>query len=356
MSPCFKADGQKRKMVTTTSTLTLSQLVSHFLHSRRGCSSRTLEYYQSCLDGLLFFARMSDWPEDPSQITREHIRNFTNYLTSEPHRWAGDGRRSTFRKASPGTVHHYLRVAKTLFTWAHDEEYLPDNPMGHLRLPRPQYKDVAPYTDEEVRAMLDVCEHDIKYSYRLLGVRNKAIISVFVDTGLRLRELTGMILSDLDPRLNQVRVLGKGAKFRVVPLSGEARKALKLYLTQYRQPGGNGVWQTDSGQPMSFHSVKIMLARLKKRAGVTSPGGAHRFRHYFATRCLENGMDMNSLRLLLGHSTLFMVLRYTQFVSVSRALDKHQQFSPLDRLYNGGQKNNTDERWGWKDGNRRSND
>ncbi len=351
----------KRKMVTATRTkpqpqsLTLTELISRFLQScrhvsprsGRRLSPRTLEYYQMCLDGLLYFADRNDWPE-PQEITRDHLRDFMDYLDSEPQRWAGDGRRCTFKKASPATVHHYLKVAKTFFNWALDEAYLEQSPALRLKLPSPNYRDVEPYTDDEVNAMLAGCEHDIQHGYRYLGVRNKAIISVFIDTGLRLTELADMKLSEIDPQLQQVRVLGKGAKFRVVPLNGQAKKALKLYLTQYRQPGGDEVWQTDDGQPLSPYSIKTMIDRLKKRAGVRSGGGAHRFRHYFATRCLENGMDMNSLRLLLGHATLYMVLRYTRFVNVRRALDEHREFSPLDRLRRGGNDNRIQENWGWR--------
>ncbi|GAI54494.1 unnamed protein product [marine sediment metagenome] len=89
-----------------------------------------------------------------------------------------------------------------------------------------------------------------------------------------------------------------------------------------------------------------MISRLKRRAGLTSSGGPHRFRHYFATRCLENGMDMNSLRLLLGHATLSMVLRYTKYVNAQRAIDEHRQASPLDNLYKG--RGNNGSGWGWR--------
>ena len=80
-----------------------------------------------------------------------------------------------------------------------------------------------------------------------------------------------------------------------------------------------------------------------------SGGGAHRLRHYFATRYLEAGGDINSLRLLLGHATLDMVLRYPKYVDVRRALDQHHEFSSLDRLYNGGRNHNRgDDSWGWR--------
>ncbi len=251
------------------------------------------------------------------------------------------------KRASPSTIHHYGKVVKTLFNWPEDEEYLDHNPSLRMRLGKPNYQVVEPYSDDEVRAMLGVCDYDATHRYRCLGIRNKAIISLLADTGLRVSELGAIGLSALDPKLRQLRVMGKGAKMRVVPIDGEARKALMHYLA-LRPPGGEALWKTDDGEPMSTYSIKIMISRLKKRAGVNSGGGAHRLRHYFATRYLEAGGDINSLRLLLGHSTLDMVLRYSKFVSVQRALDEHQQFSPLDRLYNGGQKNNTDERWGWQ--------
>jgi len=157
-----------------------------------------------------------------------------------------------------------------------------------------------------------------------------------------------MRLSDLDPKLQQVRVVGKGSKLRVVPINGEARKALKRYLTQVRQPGGDELWMTDDGQPLSRCSIKTMVDRLKRRAGVKSGGGAHRFRHYFATHCLDNGMDLNTVRLLLGHATLNMVIHYSQYVDVQKALVQHEQFSPLDRLYQGGNHNRGDDGWGWR--------
>ncbi len=344
---------------TRTQSLTLTELVSRFMQScrhvsprsGRHLSPRTLTYYQMCLDGLTYFAAQNGWPA-PAELTRDHLRGFRDYLDSEPHRWAGDGRRCTFKKASPATVHHYLKVAKTFFNWCLDEEYLKSSPeilsLLRFRLPSPNYKDIEPYTDDEVNALLAACEQDIQRGNRYLGVRNKAIISVFIDTGLRLTELAEMKLSELDPQLQQARVLGKGAKFRVVPVSGQAKKALKLYLTQYRKEGGDEVWLTDDGQPLSFHSIRIMIDRLKVRAGVRSGGSAHRFRHYFATRYLEAGGDMNSLRLLLGHATLYMVLRYTKFVQVRHAIDRAQEYSPLDRLTRGGNYNRQQESWGWR--------
>ena len=330
---------------TRTRTLTLDQLISRFLSSRRYLSQRSVEYYQTCLQGLEWFSRVNGWPL-PKALKRQHISDFLGYVATEKHRWAGDGRRATHKEASPATVYHYGKVVKFFFRWAKDEEYLAQNPATRLPLPRPRYRQIEPYSNQEVKAMLDTCEQDILNHYRYLGIRNQAIISLFIDTGLRLSELAGIKLSDLDPNLHQLRVMGKGAKLRVVPLNGRARKALKRYLTSARQPGGDELWKTDDGQPLSRCSIKIMVNRLKRRAGVSSGGGAHRFRHYFATHCLDNGMDLNTVRLLLGHATLNMVIHYTQYIDVQKALVQHEQFSPLDSLYKGS--SSMRDSWGWR--------
>ena len=317
-------------MVTTTvRPKTLRDLIIGF-SGRRNLSAATRTFYSTLLGNFEWYARSRGWPA-PAGITREHMRDFLLYVASERCRWPAAPRGAT-GQAAPATVHHYGRVAKSLFSWACSEEYLEGNPALGIKLGSPGYREVEPYSDDEVYAMLSACEEDIRFRCPYLGTRNKAIISLFIATGLRVEELSGIGLGDIDPHLQEVRVLGKGGKSRVLPLNGEARKALKRYL-QMRPAGSDGLWQTDDGAPMVVSSVKIMIARLKRRAGVGSGGGAHRFRHYFATRYLEAGGDINSLRLLLGHSTLDMVLRYSHYISARRALEQHREFNPLDRLY-----------------------
>jgi len=318
-------------MVTETKGKTLSELITRFL-SRHELSVKGRAYYQNILSNLDWYSRKHNWP-DLERITRDHIRDFVSYVATEKKRWPQGGR-GTFKPAASATVYHYTKAVKTLFNWAEAEEYIALNPVARLKVAPPHYKDVYPYTDDEVKAMLAVCEDDIKYGHRYLGMRNKAIISMFISTGLRLEELSNICMGDMDPRLQHIQVLGKGQKERVVPLNGEAKKALRRYLECRNQPG-DVLWLTDDGKPMSIFGVRTMVGRLKRRAGVSSSGGAHRFRHYFATRYLEAGGELNSLRLLLGHATLAMVLRYSGYASASRALSQHHQFDPLDRLLKG---------------------
>ena len=206
-------------------TPTLEKLIPRFT-TRPSLAPRSREYYNNILAKFLWYARTQGWPTDPSLITREHIRDFLSYVAREKYRWP-ESPRSWYKLASPATVHHYGVVIKGFFNWAEAEEYIKGNPCLRFRPPSPHYKKVKPYSDEEVQAMLQQCEADARFGFHFLGLCNKTIISLFIDTGLRLVELADIRLSDLDPRLQQIQVVGKGAKARVVPISGEARKALR---------------------------------------------------------------------------------------------------------------------------------
>jgi len=334
-------------MVTKT-CVTLSNLIQYFLQSRQHLRPQSQSYYRSSLGNVAWYAQRNGWPPDISEITRDHIRAFLTYVETTVNRWGyDDKRRSSSRPASPSTVHHYGHAVKILFNWAEEEEYLDKNPIRRLKLRSPVNKNVEPHSDEEVQAMLNVCEDEARFRHRYLGLRNKAIISLFVATGLRLSELSDITLSDLDPRLQQVRVMGKGSKMRVVPLDGEVRKSLRRYL-EIRPRAGDKLWKTADDLELTSRGIQMVIKHLKKRAGIKGGGGPHRFRHYFATRYLEAGGDINSLRLLLGHATLDMVLRYSRYVDVQKALANHQQFNPLERLYRGQNHNRSNDSWGWR--------
>jgi len=325
-------------MTTKLETLTLSEIIARFL-ARHDLSVKGKAYYGNILTNLEWYSQKHEWPK-LEELNRSHIRDFIGYVATEDNRWP-QGKRGSYKAATPATVYHYTKAVKTLFNWAEYEEYILMSPVSRLKVRPPRYKEVEPYTDDEVRNFLNVLEDDIKYGFRAVGIRNKAILSMFISTGLRLEELSNISLNAIDHRLQQITVLGKGHKMRSVPLNGEAKKALRQYL-DIRPAMGEMLWVTDDGEPMTMFGVRTMLFRLKKRAGVTSPGGAHRFRHYFATRYLDAGGDLNSLRLLLGHSTLAMVLRYSKQVSASRAISQHYQFDPLDRLVKGDWKGKED--------------
>jgi site-specific recombinase XerD len=329
-----------------TKNITLDELIDAFLGATSHLSPHTQRYYRTYLKGFRWYAHEFNWPEVADEITRDHIRQFLNYVGNNTNRWGhNDPTRSSSRRAAPGTTFHYGVVVKRLFRWATDEEeYLKENGIWRLKLPSPHFRQVEPYTDTEVMSMLEACEEEYRFRSRFLGSRNKAIIAVFCDTGIRLSEMAGIRLADLHSSLKQLRVTGKGQKTRIVPLQGESMKSLNRYIMYRPETDSDWLWLSDEGDRLTADSITTMVERLKKRAGVSSDGLVHRFRHYFATRYLEAGGNVNSLRLLLGHESFAMVLHYTKLVNARRAVSEHGQFSPLNQLY---EHRNRDDGWGW---------
>jgi len=146
-------------------TLTLGDLINQFAR-RPTLAKRTQQFYTDILSKFEWYAR-------------SHLRDFINYVRNEKHRWL-EGWRSWYKPAASATVHHYAVAVKGLFNWAEDEEYIERSPAQRMKLVPPGYKEVEPYSDEEVQALPQLCEDDDGFRYRYLGIRNKAIISLFV--------------------------------------------------------------------------------------------------------------------------------------------------------------------------------
>jgi len=331
-----------------TKTITLNELIDVFLGATSHLSPHTQRYYRTYLKNFGWYARKFGWPKAAEEITRDHIRQFLNYVSSNTNRWGlDDPTRSSSRRAAPGTTFRYGVVIKRLFRWASDEEdYIKENGIWRLKLPKPHFRQVEPYTDTEVMSMLEACEEEYRFRSHFLGSRNGAIIAVFCDTGIRLSELAGIKLSDLHSSLKQLRVTGKGLKTRVVPLQKQSMKVLNRYLMYRPEMDSDWLWLSDEGNRLTESSIVNMVERVKRRAGVRSGGKVHRFRHYFATRYLEAGGNPSSLRLLLGHESFAMVMHYTRLVNARRAVSEHEQFSPLNHLYQ--EHHNHDDGWGWR--------
>lgn len=158
------------------------------------------------------------------------------------------------------------------------------------------------------------------------------ILSVFLDTGLRLSELINLTLNDVNVDDGSILVRhGKGGKPRVVRIGNKAQKALWKYVTLYRKGSSNRLFLNRNGEPFNFFGVSIFLKRLGDKAKVKVH--AHQLRHTFAISFLRAGGDVFSLQYLLGHSTLSMTQRYLQSLNANDAANAHKKFSPLDNLW-----------------------
>ncbi len=193
------------------------------------------------------------------------------------------------------------------------------------------FDSIKPYTLEEIGRMLAVCDRDYEHNAKFLGSRNRAIVLVLLDTGVRLSELLGMTLEDINTSNGNIRVTGKGNKERVVRVGKVAQKSLWRYL-MHRPDKGQSLWLSEEGKRLGCVGVQSLVQRLKERAGVNGDGSVHRFRHTFALNFLRADKNVFNLQYLLGHSQLEMVRRYTSALGMEDALKAHEKASPADTM------------------------
>jgi len=314
----------------------LKSLINGFVLTKQteDKSPRTVEYYQENLGRFLWHAEKQEWPDDIRLLNEWHIREFLGYVATETHRWgiSGNGSETSRHKASHATVHHYYRALSCFFTWAVSEGFLQESPVAKIKVAKPKAKVVKPYTTEEIRKMLAVCEYDYNHNAKFLGSRNQAIILVLLDTGVRLSELLQIEVGDIDNETGNIKVLGKGAKERMVRIGRTAQKVLWRYLMHRPDNGMKELWLTEEGEPLHERGVQSLVKRLKERAGINSQGSVHKFRHSFAISFLRTDKNVFNLQYLLGHSDLDMVRRYTSTLGMEDALEAHKTASPADQL------------------------
>ncbi len=314
----------------------LRSLVNGFVLTKQteGKSPRTVEFYSENLKRFLWYAHKQGWPDDIRMITEWYIREFLGYVANEKCRWGvkDNGSESSQMKASHTTLHHYFVVLANFFGWVVHEGFLKESPTVKIKMAKPKTKVIKPYTHEEIKSMLVVCDNDYENNAKFLGSRNKAIILVLLDAGVRLSELIGMTLDDVNALNGNIRVMGKGSKERVVRIGKVVQKALWRYLMYRPDNGCREVWLSEEKRPLSSGSVQCLVRRLKERAGIKSHGSVHRFRHTFALNFLRVDKNVFNLQYLLGHSELEMVRRYTATLGMEDALKAHEKASPADLL------------------------
>ncbi|MBN1366623.1 MAG: tyrosine-type recombinase/integrase [Dehalococcoidales bacterium] len=311
----------------------LKSLVNGFVLTKQteGKSPRTVEFYSENLRRFLWYALKQNWSDDVRLITEWNIRKFLGYVSSETLRWGieGNGSETSRNKVSFTTVHHYYVVLANFFGWVVREGFLKESPTLKIKIGKPKTKVIKPYTQEEIIKMIAVCDNDYEHNAKFLGSRNKAILLMFLDAGIRLSELAGIQLNDVNTANGNIRVLGKGNKERVVRIGKVAQKSLWRYL-MHRPGNGNTLWLNEEGKPLSCVGVQSLIQRLKIRAGVKGSGSVHRFRHTFALNFLRADKNVFNLQYLLGHSQLEMVRRYTATLGMEDALKAHEKASPAD--------------------------
>ncbi len=283
--------------------LSLGRAVALFLAAKtaEGASPKTLEWYRMVLGRA-----MRDLGAEPP---------VDSLAPAELRAWLVKLRETL----SPISVAGFVRGLKAFGNWCALEELAEAKALRTLRRPQVPHKLVEPLTDEALRRLLDGA-----------STRDRAILLMFLDTGLRLSELAGLRTANLRPD-GSVKVVGKGARERIVPVGTTARQALARYLRQGDGHPDGVVFRSRRGGALGWRGIQQVFRRMKLQAGIPGRCSPHTLRHTFARAYLVNGGDVFSLQRILGHATLDMVKRYVALAD-SDVAKRHRAASPADRL------------------------
>jgi len=300
--------GAVRSLDSLTSQKPLARMATNFIMSRQveGLSKRTIESYTAVL--TRFLSSLDSRNSGP-----EEIRLFLLGLQQ-------DG-------LGPHSVHIYYRNLRAFFKWLVSEDYIPKSPMKNIKPPKLPNLVIRPFSPQDINNLLLVTS-----GKRFVDIRNRAIVLLFLDTGVRLGEMAASKLEDIDIDSGKIKIFGKGAKERHVRMGKTTTRALFKYLSIRTDPY-DCLWVTEERKPLTQFGVKILIRRLCAWAEIKdAKRGAHTFRHTAAINYLRNGGDIFTLQSMLGHSSLSMVRRYLSSLGIDDLIRVHKKASPVDNL------------------------
>jgi site-specific recombinase XerD len=281
-----------------------------------GLSPATIIYYRKQVGYFLVFLT---GVKHPSEVTVNHVRVYILSLQA--------------RGISPFSVSAAYRAVKRFFSFLVNEHTVTVSPFASMKPPKVPEKVIQPFTVDHLKKMFRVLEVDGSYC----AVRNRAILLIFLDTGLRLAELTGIQLADIAIQAGRVKVNGKGSKERIVHLGEQAHKALLSYLLARRDRFHDSLpclWLTEEGIELGMWGIVSMIRKLKKRADIKGVRcSPHTFRHTCAVFYLKNGGDSGTLQTMLGHEDSQMTRHYAKTALNDQMIQVHQKASPGDNLF-----------------------
>lgn len=283
-----------------------------YLNFERGLSPRTLEAYQRDVGQFVDFA-VRRGRDAPDQVDAGDVRAYVLHLSE--------------RGLASTSVRRAQSSLRTYFGFLIEEGLLEEDPTEGLRSPKVGRTLPTVLSPDEMEALLEAPRLDSPAYWR-----DRTILEVLYATGIRVSELIGLRITDLELDTRVCTVFGKGAKERMVPLGRPACLAVERYLREVR-PGldrgrGKGrVFLSRRGRPLPRTTVWTLVRSAALAAGIRATVSPHTLRHTFATHLLEGGADLFAVQELLGHEDVTTTQIYTH-VDRKYLRDVHRKYHP----------------------------
>ena len=281
----------------------IDNFIRHLSHERR-LSEHTCKNYRRDLH------RLADWCDEQkiaawSDLDDEHVRAYAA---------------TCFRRGlSPRSIQRQLSAARTFYRFLLREKAVKVNPVQSVSAPKSGKRLPENLDADRMARLLDISGDGP------LVLRDRAMLELLYSSGLRLAELTGLDLVDVDRNDGTVSVTGKGGKDRIVPIGRYAKEAISKWLSARRGMAAEGetaLFVSQRGTRLSPRSVQARVLHWAKRQGIDTRVYPHLFRHSFATHLLESSHDLRGVQELLGHANISTTQVYT-----------HLDFQHLAQIY-----------------------
>ena len=276
------------------------EAADEFIASTKKLRPLTREGYKQKLN--IFIEYCEERGISLEAVRNKVVDNFLDYLSEhhKPHK-------AHKEHISDVTLAGYVRVIRLFMNWCAEdeqyEEYVKPIVVKRIKLPKIEQKIIETFTPEQIKSLFKVCEKEESDHLRL---RDRCILMILLDTGIRADELCTLLLKNthIQPDDPHIKVMGKGRKEREVGLSEGTRRELRKYMREYRKDG-EYTFINRYGKPLTVFGLDQVIRRLGEWAGIEGVRcSPHTFRHTFSANFIRNGGDIYTLSKLLGHTTI----------------------------------------------------
>jgi len=285
--------------------------LQHLVHIRQ-VSNHTAASYRRDWENFLHFFGGKGWLQE---VQRVDVQN-----------WMVEGHSEGL---SPATLSRRLSSLRTFFSICIELELITSNVSDGIHPPKLKKHLPKVLPVEQAEALLAPVASS-------MNARDTAMVAILYGCGLRVSELVGLDVADVLCSEHELRVLGKGSKQRIVPMSGVVQRYLSLYMDE-RRVDQEALFLNVRGQRLSVRSVQRMLKVRAQMSGGDVSLAPHALRHSFATHLLAGGADLRAIQELLGHSSLATTERYTH-LNIQKLTEIYDAAHPRSRKKRGAQK------------------
>jgi integrase/recombinase XerC len=287
-----------------------------YLQTEKNASRHTIKNYSNDLfDGLAYFARelgKQDFALHPAEANAALFRNYLAFLRQ--------------RKKSGATISRRMSAWRSFYRFLCREGVVEVNPLLRVGIPKRDRKLPRFLTLQEMESLIEYPDRK-----KILGARDRAVLETLYGAGIRVSELVGLDITDIDLNRALIKVTAKGNRERILPLGDHAVEALRFYIHRIRphlmekKPGRiDALFLNNQGGRLTDRGVRWLVKRYTKMLGLNAQTCPHTFRHSYATHMLDNGADLRAVQELLGHARLSTTQIYTHLSKerVKRVYDK----------------------------------